>query len=103
MSTDKIQVQVDSDLRAILPGFLKNREKDILKIESGLRRLDFKGIEVIGHQIKGNSGGYGLHELGKVGEALEKAAVSNDCNEIRKNLEFLRSYLSRVEIVFVES
>lgn len=83
-------VEVDSELRDILPGFLENRKKDISDLKNALAKNDFKTIEKIGHRVAGSSGGYGFYELGKIAKEMElncKAGKTNDIEKLLKDFE----------------
>ena len=57
MKKEKIIAHVDPDLRDLIPGYLKNRQKDITTIKKALKAADFAKIRVLGHSMKGSGGG----------------------------------------------
>jgi HPt (histidine-containing phosphotransfer) domain-containing protein len=100
MGQDKIVVFVDKDLQDIMPGFLKNRQKDLVELQTHLKNNDSKSIQVIGHKLSGNAGGYGLDKLGEYGAALETAAIKNDVTTMTKNIQLITDYITRLEVRF---
>ena len=97
---DKIIVHVDPDLKDLVPGFLKNRRKDVKSLVAAVERSDYETIEALGHTMKGDGGGYGFHAITDIGESLEKAASNKNLQEIRKWVKQLSVYLESVEIVY---
>jgi len=99
---DKIVVAVDIDLEDIVPGYLENRQKDIVDITRAVDGGDFETIRVLGHRMKGSGGGYGFDRITDIGFALENASKEGDGEEIRARVEELRDYLARVEVTYEE-
>lgn len=97
---NKIRVTIDSDLSDIIPRFLENRNKDVVSIKEALKKNDFSAIEVIGHKMKGSSGGYGIEQLSLIGARLESDSKSQNADGLQKALAELEDFLSRLEIVF---
>lgn len=100
MSKEKIEVIVDKDLEDLIPNFMDNRKKDVVKLKEHLAAKDFKQIVVIGHKMAGNSGGYGFHQLGVYGGEIEEAAEAESVAPIEKNIAAIEEYLSNIEIKF---
>lgn len=99
MSNDeKIVVKVDPEIADLIPGFLSNREKDIDTMESCLEIQDFEQIERLGHSMKGSGAGYGFDGISEIGKSIEIAGKEKNVAAIKKGIEDLRSYLSRVEV-----
>ncbi|MDO8756957.1 MAG: ATP-binding protein, partial [Elusimicrobiota bacterium] len=68
-----IRLDIDPDLRPLLPRFLQNRKKDIATIERALQKNDFGVIRDTGHRVKGIVG-YDFMPLYKWGSLLEDGA-----------------------------
>ncbi len=96
----KIQVRVDPDLKELIPGYLENREKDLVVYQRALEKDDFDSIAVLGHSMKGSGGGYGFNDLSSIGRALEKAARKRDKESVRKSIINLTDFLNKLEIVY---
>ena len=103
MSADnKIVVTVDADLEDIVPGYLENRQKDIVEMTGAVENGEFETIRVLGHRMKGSGGGYGFDQITDIGFALENASKEENGDEIRARIDELRDYLARVEVVYEE-
>ena len=100
MKKEKIIAPVDPDLRDLIPGYLKNRQKDITTIKNALKAADFGKIRVLGHSMKGSGGGYGFMQVSKIGAAVEIAAKNKDPDSIKNHLAELSDFLKRVTLVY---
>ncbi|MCS6290919.1 MAG: Hpt domain-containing protein [Nitrospira sp.] len=98
---DKIPVQIDSSLEAIVPGFLANRQRDLITIESCLKQGDLQTIRLLGHRMKGDGGGYGFDQISVIGDRLEQAAMAHNLSALHDQLKGLKDFLARVEIVYI--
>ena len=96
----KIIVQIDPDLEAIVPGFLANRQRDLVTIEGCLKQGDLNTIRMLGHRMKGDGGGYGFDQISSIGDDLEQAVMVQNVPLIEKQVALLKDFLSRVEVVY---
>ena len=96
----KIIVQIDPDLEAIVPGFLANRQRDLVTIEGCLKQGDLNTIRMLGHRMKGDGGGYGFDQISSIGDDLEQAVMVQNVPLIEKQVGLLKDFLSRVEVVY---
>ena len=96
----KIIVQIDPDLEAIVPGFLANRQRDLVTIEGCLKQGDLNTIRMLGHRMKGDGGGYGFDQISSIGDDLEQAVMVQNGPLIEKQVALLKDFLSRVEVVY---
>jgi len=97
---DKITVKIDSDLEDLIPGFLENRNRDIELLDKALSAGDFQSLQSIGHSLKGVGGGYGFERMSELGAAIENAGKGADAAVAGEQIDALRDYLSRIEVVF---
>ncbi len=97
---DRIVVKVDSDLEDLIPGFMDNRRKDLVKLEQMIGARDFDELCKIGHSIKGVGGGYGFDAITDFGAVIEKAAASQDIVALGRCQAEYADYLARVDVVF---
>lgn len=95
------RIEVDEELKDILPGFIENRKKDIADLKSALSNKDFKTIEKIGHRVSGSSGGYGFGELGKIAKEMEMKCKEGKLNEIPTLIKSFEDFMSDITIEFV--
>ncbi|MBF0446363.1 MAG: Hpt domain-containing protein [Magnetococcales bacterium] len=99
---DRISVIIDRDLELIMPGYLANRQNDLLQISKALQDGDFISIQTIGHRMKGSGSGYGLDEITELGREMEVLAKAHNKEDITKLATKLANYLQRIDIVFKE-
>lgn len=97
---EKIVIQIDPDLEAIVPGFLANRQRDLTTIETCLKQGDLDTIRLLGHRMKGDGGGYGFDHISTIGHRLEEAALTKDLHGLQLQQEDLRTFLARVTVVY---
>lgn len=94
-------VNVDSELKDILPGFIENRIKDIEALTKALAENDFSTIEKIGHRVSGSSGGYGFGELGKIAKEIESNCKEGKFEKIPNLVRDFKSFMDNVEIQYI--
>lgn len=94
-------VQVDKELEDVFPRYLRNREEDMLKVQTALEKKDFETLRNIGHKMAGNASGYGLLDLGEMAKKLEHAAGDRQYENCRDLVKNMRAYLTDLEPEFV--
>jgi HPt (histidine-containing phosphotransfer) domain-containing protein len=95
-----ITLYIDQGLEEIVPGFLENRRRDVQTIETALQNNNLSQIQVIGHRMKGDGGGYGFEAISDLGAGLEQAAAREDRDAIRRHTAKLIDFLARVHVVY---
>ena len=95
-----ITVYVDQGLEEIIPGFLENRRRDVQILEAALQESNLVQIQIIGHRMRGDGGGYGFDAISMMGAALEQAAAREDLSAIRRHIAELIDFLARVTVVY---
>ena len=96
-----IKVEIDSEIRSIIPEFLSNRKKDCLLIVELLNERAFDAIRVLGHRMKGAGGSFGFDDISCIGEVIELAAMAGDGEGISQSVAKLSQYLERVRVIYV--
>ena len=96
----KITVALDPALQAIVPGFLENRRGDLQKLHTARNQQDLTTVELLGHRMKGDGGGYGFDAISEIGAALEQAALQEDWTAIARQTTALGDFLTRVDVVY---
>lgn len=99
--TDRFAVRVDRDLEDIVPDFLANRKKDLQTLRRALAEQDFKTIQVLGHRMKGDGGGYGFDRITEIGGVMELAASRQDHASLEQHTTELEEFLSRVTVTYI--
>ncbi len=95
-----ILVRIDKDLEELIPGYIANRQKDVALILSLAAEGDYEPVRVLAHSMKGSGGGYGFDEITKIGARMEAAAKKGDMQEIKRQVDDLKEYLERIEVVY---
>ena len=91
-------VKADPLIAPLVPGYLKNREQDLGRIEQALAAKDFAALRKLGHNMKGSAGAYGLPPMSEIGARIEDAAVAGDGGAIGAALAQLREFLKTVRL-----
>jgi HPt (histidine-containing phosphotransfer) domain-containing protein len=76
--------------------YVRRRQEDIISCESALKNKDFKVIETIGHQMKGNGLSFGYENIAKLGEQMELAAKNQNSEELNRLLESFSEVVSQI-------
>ena len=93
--------EITSELRSIVPQFLKAQHTHLAEVTTSLASGDFARIQSIGHDMKGTGAGYGFPEISKIGDIFEAAGRSKNEEIIRSQLVNLAEYLSQVNVVYI--
>ena len=99
--TDRIMVQVNKDIEALVPRYLDRRRKEIESFRLALGNGDFEALRVGGHSLKGSGGGYGFDALTQIGSRIEKGAQQRDAELVAAALADYADYMARLEVTFV--
>jgi len=96
----RFAVHIDKDLEDLIPGYIENRQKDIISIRNALEKSDFESIRILGHSMKGSGGGYGFDEITRIGASLEATAKDKDAEAIKQWTEKLSYYIDNIDITY---
>lgn len=96
----QIIVEVESELKDLIPNFLKNREKEIANIIESIKTKNYTELTRIGHSMKGSCGGYGFYILSELGKKIEEAAKSQNEKSLSNLIEEYKSIIKRIFIVY---
>lgn len=97
---EKIIIHADPEIANLIPGYIENRRKDILKMREAHDKGDYEAIDYLGHSMRGSGEGYGFKEISIIGFALEQAAGVSDSEAILRNINKLEDYINRVEVIY---
>jgi PAS domain S-box-containing protein len=97
---EKIVAHVDSDLKDLIPGYLKAMHNDINRIREAVKVKDYETVKMVGHTLKGSGGGYGFGPITDFGIEIEASAKEEDYENIERNTNKLSDYIENVEIVY---
>jgi len=99
-SYEKHMAHVDEELAPLIPRFLQRKRADVQMMCDCLEQQDYERVRVVGHNIKGEGGGYGLDALTEIGSSIEEAARGKDSKQLHALVEALATYLNEVEVVY---
>ena len=97
----KTVIQIDEEIKEIIPNFLEGREKDINLFKAAIDSEDFDQLESIGHKLKGNAGSYGFDKMSEYGAAIEIAAKNKELEKIKSIVQEFEDHFQSIEIEFV--
>jgi CheY-like chemotaxis protein len=87
------EVELDESIRALVPGYLEKRRRDVQAISAALEEGDFDAIRVMGHKMSGTGAGYGFPRITEIGRGIESAARDRDAIVARERAEELARFL----------
>ena len=99
-SSDRVTVRITRDFEDIVPGFLANRKQDIHTLRRALADKDFRTIQLLGHRMKGDGGGYGFDRISEIGGVMELAAQRQDYAASEQHIKQLEEFLACVHIEY---
>ena len=79
----------------LMDSYLEGRKEDVRLLERAVENRNFELVRMIGHNLFGSGGAYGLEALSEIGERLETAATSEKTQEIRSAIEDLRQAIEK--------
>ena len=75
------------------PAYLENCRRDVIVMLAALDRADFDAVIILGHNLRGSGGGFGLQAITDIGSGIEQSAGEADDSAVRKWLDELSTYL----------
>jgi PAS domain S-box-containing protein len=78
------------------PAYLDNCRRDVIVMLAALDRADFDAVTILGHNLRGSGGGFGLPAITDFGAGIEHAAGDADIDETRKWVGDLSTYLDPI-------
>jgi HPt (histidine-containing phosphotransfer) domain-containing protein len=100
MNDEAYKVTVAKDLEDLIPGFMRNRNKELETLKVALAAADFEQLRQLGHRMKGVGNSYGFAQVSVLGQEIEDGARSGDRASLEANIAQYRDYLSKVQIAF---
>ncbi len=75
------------------PAYLENCRRDVIVMLAALDRADFDSVIILGHNLRGSGGGFGLQAITDFGSGIEQSAGEANDEATRKWLGDLSTYL----------
>jgi HPt (histidine-containing phosphotransfer) domain-containing protein len=97
-----IEVDVDEDLKELIPGYLDKRVADIAQIKTWIEDKSFTYIRELSHKIKGSGGGYGFQKLSEIAAIMEQASKDEEMPVIVESIKNIEHYISNVKVNYVK-
>ncbi|MGE4504148.1 MAG: Hpt domain-containing protein [Desulfovibrionaceae bacterium] len=94
------RVSVAPEMREIMPRYLEIRARELGLIRTACTNGDATEVRLLGHRLKGSGGSYGLHELSRLGQELERAGAAGDLGRAALLIDELAAYLDNLEITY---
>jgi HPt (histidine-containing phosphotransfer) domain-containing protein len=69
--------------------YLKRRTAELIECQKALKLRDFRYLEKVGHQVKGNAVSFGFEKFLPIAVDLEGAAQSKDARRLESVLQEL--------------
>lgn len=88
----------DPFARQLMARYLDRRDSDVGKLRDALRETEFETIRITGHNLFGSGSAYGLDEISRLGERIEKAAELEDTGGLERLIADLETYLRDLKI-----
>ena len=94
-----VLIEVDDPVvRSLLPDYIERRRDSLAELEELLSRDDFESIRLIGHNVRGSGGAYGIEPLSELGRQLEDAARDEDAARAAAAIEAMRVLIGRLVV-----
>ena len=100
MNEDLCKVTVAKDLEDLIPGFIRNRQKELDTLKVALAAADFEQLRQLGYRMKGVGNSYGFAHVSTLGKLIEDGARSGDRASLEAQIAEYGEYLSRVQISY---
>ena len=91
-------VELDPDLEASLPAFFASRRKALDEMPAALGNGDRARFKRLAHKLAGSFTLYGFRWAAARCRELERGAVSDDSDSLRKEAENVRAHLDSVKV-----
>jgi PAS domain S-box-containing protein len=95
---EKDPVNLDADLRATLPDFLRSRREALDDLPHALAAGDREKFRRLAHKLAGSFALYGFKWAGAQCRALQDAAAQGEAADLALRVSALRAHLDHVEI-----
>lgn len=99
-SQDAVIVHVEADFEPLMPKFMTNRKKEVVRMREALAQQDFETVWKVAHGMKGVGGSYGFDWVTSMAATIEQAAKAGTAATIDTTLAQLGAYLEQVHVVF---
>jgi HPt (histidine-containing phosphotransfer) domain-containing protein len=92
--SERREEEDDFGIAEILPQYFALCQCDLLNLRDALDQNDFEKVRVLGHNLKGSGGAYGLPEISEIGSSLEASGKLHDTSLAKTGVDRLAAFLS---------
>ncbi|GAB6157746.1 hypothetical protein JCM39194_09460 [Desulfotomaculum varum] len=86
----------DQGVESLVPWYLQDLAEEMAKLKHAALVQDFTTVRYIGHGLKGSGGAYGFPEFSDLGADIERAALQEDAELVKKLVSRLRELYTQV-------
>jgi HPt (histidine-containing phosphotransfer) domain-containing protein len=98
----KMKLKISEDLRELIPGYLHNRDRDILFLGNYLFQKRYREAKDLIHALKGVLGSYGFDEAYKLSVQIEKELLDKNYSLATNKLKVLDEHMKKIEIEYID-
>jgi hypothetical protein len=98
MDEDFHNVRIDPGLAELIPGYLRNRHKELEGLETALRAGNFAEIAKVTERMIGVGTPFGFPYITSTSRIIREAALRNETKSVEDLLADYRRYLHTVKI-----
>ena len=98
--TGRIIVTADAEIAHLIPEYVESVRADAMAMRIALDANDFDQVRIFGHGARGSGGSYGFEGITRLGAAIELAALQGDGVQLRRKLDELDDYLTRLVVIY---
>ena len=95
--TKSMLEKIDNVVRGLLPGYLARRREELHKLKELLALERYEDVRLIGHNLSGSGGAYGLPPLTDIGRELETHAAAENSADIEVQLQTMAAFLDQID------
>jgi len=100
MPESSFTVTVSRDLEDLIPGFMKNRSKELESLRAALTAADYEQMRQLGHRMRGVGNSYGFAKITTLGTVIEEGARRQDRAALDAAIVEYQEFLGKVTIVY---
>jgi PAS domain S-box-containing protein len=90
-------IHKNEEFRDIIPLFLEERQKEVIRILTAVKTLNYEEIYSLGHKMQGASEAFGFTTVTEIGIALKQSAMKGENELIQNKINELKDYLDQLE------
>ena len=98
---EKTKIDIDEDLKDLIPQFLENRKRDVESLLQLSQNKDLSAIVQLAHKVKGTAAGYGFTRLSELAHQMEQLAKKEDSTSLPELALEMKRHFDSIDIHFV--